>query len=482
MLIAEGADPLGDAFCIIRSPEVRRSAGATYTPHPIVDGMVTRAQRHGTPVRVVDPGAGSGRFLVAAGRRFPHAELVAVELDPLAVLLCRAHLAVAGLAHRARVTVQDFRALSLPCVTGTTLFLGNPPYVRHHDIEGHWKTWLSQTARGLGFRASQLAGAHVHFFVKTATLARPGDVGMYVTSAEWLDVNYGDLVRRLFAGPLGGVELRLLDPSAKAFPDAMTSAVIAGFRVGATHRVASLRHVDTVDALHGKDEARTLPHSVLLASRRWTSLFRATRAVPQGFIELGELCRVSRGQVTGSNAVWILGDYTPPVPASVLRATVTRARELIDAGDALRQLSDLRCVVDLPEDLDTLSWRDRQLVEIFLKFAKDRGASDRYIARHRRPWWAVRLHLPAPILATYMARRPPAFVRNLAGARHINIAHGLYPRVPLSARALDALGRHLNTSVTTADGRTYAGGLTKFEPKEMERLLVPSPEMLVEAA
>jgi adenine-specific DNA-methyltransferase len=28
------------------------------------------------------------------------------------------------------------------------------------------------------------------------------------------------------------------------------------------------------------------------------------------------------------------------------------------------------------------------------------------------------------------------------------------------------------------EGRTYAGGLTKFEPREMERLLVPSPELL----
>jgi hypothetical protein len=27
------------------------------------------------------------------------------------------------------------------------------------------------------------------------------------------------------------------------------------------------------------------------------------------------------------------------------------------------------------------------------------------------------------------------------------------------------------------DGRTYAGGLTKFEPREMERLLVPDPFM-----
>lgn len=34
---------------------------------------------------------------------------------------------------------------------------------------------------------------------------------------------------------------------------------------------------------------------------------------------------------------------------------------------------------------------------------------------------------PAPVLCTYMARRPPQFTLNLCGARHINIAHGLYP-------------------------------------------------------
>jgi hypothetical protein len=74
-----------------------------------------------------------------------------------------------------------------------------------------------------------------------------------------------------------------------------------------------------------------------------------------------------------------------------------------------------------------------------------------------------------------MARRPPAFVRNLAGARHINIAHGLYPRAPMTDAALDALARYLGRATSVNDGRTYAGGLTKFEPREMERLLVPAP-------
>jgi hypothetical protein len=77
-----------------------------------------------------------------------------------------------------------------------------------------------------------------------------------------------------------------------------------------------------------------------------------------------------------------------------------------------------------------------------------------------------------------MARRPPAFVRNLANARHINIAHGIYPREPLTERAISNLAAHLRVSVSLGQGRTYAGGLTKFEPREMERLPVPAPEIL----
>jgi hypothetical protein len=81
-----------------------------------------------------------------------------------------------------------------------------------------------------------------------------------------------------------------------------------------------------------------------------------------------------------------------------------------------------------------------------------------------------------------MARRPPAFVRNLCGARHINIAHGLYPREPLSDAALAALTSWLRGHVTQSSGRTYAGGLTKFEPKELERILLPPLEELVTSA
>ncbi len=61
-------------------------------------------------------------------------------------------------------------------------------------------------------------------------------------------------------------------------------------------------------------------------------------------------------------------------------------------------------------------------------------------------------------------------------ARHINIAHGLYPREPLSEAAIAAILAYLRGHTSTAGGRIYAGGLVKFEPKELERLLLPRLE------
>ncbi len=476
--IAAGADPLGEAFCALRTPAERRSRGATYTPLAIVNSMLAWAKNNGDPDRVVDPGAGSGRFIVNAGRVFPDAFLAAVELDPLAAMLTRAHLAATGMQWRAKVFVADYRSAGLLPFSGRTLFIGNPPYVRHHLLGEKWKNWLVRTAAARNLPASQLAGLHVHFFLSTVEQASRGDYGAFITAAEWLDVNYGALLRKLFTGDLGGASLHIVEPTATPFPDAATTAAITCFRIGDKRDSVRIKRVASLGDLGALEGGRRIHRAQLDAAGRWTPLTHNVRKLPEGHVELGELCRVRRGQVTGDNRFWIARPGEVDLPRSVFYATVTRARELYDAGRVLADSSRLRCVIDLPEDLDFFDAEDRKRVNAFLRRACAAGVHEGYIASHRRAWWSVSLYEPAPILATYMARRPPGFVRNLGNARHINIAHGIYPREAMNDRALTALAEHLATHTSVADGRTYAGGLTKFEPKEMERLLVPAPEIL----
>ncbi|HEY6329098.1 MAG TPA: N-6 DNA methylase [Blastocatellia bacterium] len=476
-LILSGADPLGEAFCTIRSSDIRRESGAIYTPHAIVETMVSWADGRGSPARIIDPGAGSGRFLLSAAKAFPGAELVGIDTDPLAALVARANLAVAGLQSRARIVLSDYRTFN-DSVDGQTLYIGNPPYVRHHRITPRWKEWLSKEAAQFGLTASKLAGLHIHFFLATARNARAGDFGAFITSAEWLDVNYGALMRSLILGQLGGQSLTVIEPTAQPFPDAATTGAITTFEIASKPSSVFFRRVDSLRDLGGLGSGHRVRRDRLASESRWSYLTRSAASAPEGFVELGDLCRVHRGQVTGANDVWIAGQHARDLPSAVLYRSVTRARELFEAEGVLEDPARLRFVIDIQVDLDALDAADRGAVDRFLEFARARGAHKGYIARHRKAWWAVGLRAPAPIISTYMARRPPAFVVNRAKARHINIAHGLYPRDPMSDTAQMALVDYLRSNTSQRSGRTYAGGLTKFEPREMERLIVPGPALL----
>lgn len=476
--IRAGADPLGDAFCVLRSAEDRRKDGAVLTPQPIVNSMTSWAATIGQPGRVVDPGAGSARFLLAAGRQFPAARLVAVELDPLAALIARANLATAGMADRAEVRVEDFRTSPLNGFDGRTLYLGNPPYVRHHLIDPTWKAWLKTEAEAMGMKASGLAGLHVYFFLSIARRARAGDYGALITAAEWLDVNYGQLVRDLFLDRLGGQAVYIVEPKAEPFPGTATTGAVTTFTVNGQPTSARFARVDSLDSLDSLTGGRPIGRERLKAEHRWSHFTRTPREVPAGYVELGELCRVHRGQVTGANHIWIAGPHSLELPDEVLLPTVTRAVELIRAGSVLINGDALRRVIDLPADLSVFTGKQSKAIQRFLKLAEQMGVRQSYTAQHRKVWWSVGLREPAPILATYMARQAPAFVLNRAEARHINIAHGLYPRDPMADDLLAKLVHHLRRTSTLFGGREYAGGLTKFEPREMERIPVPEPTVL----
>ncbi len=210
-----GNDPLGEIFSSIRTPLARRGLGATYTPSIIVNAMMSWAKT-AQPKLVVDPGVGSARFLSSAAKTFPHARLFGCDIDPLATLMARATLATLGLEDRSEIQLGDYRRIVLP-TGGPKLFVGNPPYVRHHQIEAKWKEWLTTESRRAGCRGTQLAGLHVHFFLATSLKAAKGDLGCFITSAEWLDVNYGSLVRDLFLKVLGGTAITVLEPTVEAF-------------------------------------------------------------------------------------------------------------------------------------------------------------------------------------------------------------------------------------------------------------------------
>lgn len=482
--IVECTDPLGAAYCAIRTPEQRRGAGQTFTPVEAVLGMFAWANAQGNVARIVDPGAGTGRYVLHGLRQNLEAIGVASEMDPLVALLLRANATALGLANRLDIRVGDYRALELNPIEGRTLFIGNPPYVRHHDIAPSWKEWYSDSLKRLGHASSKLAGLHLHFFVKTLALSRPGDLGCFITAAEWLDVNYGQSMRDMMTNGLGGRAVFVVSPEVSVFGDAMVSACITCFEPGSEDADIEFKAIDRVEQLLDLGGGHLANKVAAKAERSWSVLLRNQETVRnEGFVDLGQLFKVSRGQVTGKNAVWVTKDNRFGLPEEYLVPTITDAADIIHAGGRIDDVGALRRVIALPAAFDELEREKYLAIQEFLKWAKSEDADKGWIAEHRSPWWRVDMTKPAPqIVVTYMGRRPPVFAVNTAGARIINVAHGLYPKMVLPEESVEQLVAWLNNNVSQDSGRVYAGGLTKFEPSEVARLRIPSAELLAAGA
>lgn len=466
--IRRGQDPLGERFLDSVSPEERRNQGATFTPPWVVALQLDRlARKLRYPARIVDAGAGTGRYAIAAARQWPRAEVIAIEKDPE---LARAIEITAEVARvRVRVLCADYLEVDLPPIAGVTAFVGNPPYLRHHDIGAKGKAWYAATMARLGLPGNRLAGLHIYFFLKSFLLGRAGDIGSFITSAEWLDNGYGADMRALF-GRMGGDHLIRADPKEQIFADAQTTSVIGEWTQGTSPAV------QFSDLLSQQVRPRfAAPRQQLLAADKWPGFARELPQQRRDTAVLGDFFKISRGQVTGCNPAFVATPETAAlIPAPFLHATVTDAAEIIHSGGALNTSAGLKHVIDLPENLDELSPTARTKVDKFLEIAKRLGAADSYVGQHRKPWWRVRLHPAPPIIMTYMGRRPPAFARNTCGARLLNIAHSLTPRNPMSIAQQSRWVEWLNKNVGLASGRTYSGGLTKFEPGEAGKIPVPS--------
>lgn len=467
-------DSLGDEFMSSFSATTRRATGSTYTPIEIVNSMILESAREIDPEYVVDCGCGSGRFALAAAMMFPKAKVYAVDNSSLACTMCSENVRRYGFSDRIEVVNASFLDFSLPRGRGKTLWIGNPPYVRHHNIAADDKKSFKSVAGRLDLPSSCLAGLHIHFLAHIADLWQSGDFGLLITSAEWMDVNYGNFARKLLTTRLPIAHMRLFDRSVRLFEGTDSTAVVFSFS-------DMPRDVVAVTLPDGSNIS--IPLEVLNISQKWSRtidcVIDGSGSSLEGMIPLGSLASVHRGVVTGNNKFWVRSAHElAAFPEELSTPIVAHAREIMDGCVAKGRPDLLGRLITLPVDLGTLSGSALTFAEKIVAEGSRHGIDKGYVAGSRRAWWSVQPPSPPAIMMTYMSRKNPTFIRNDLGLPMLNVVHGIYPKRNLSDRALDNLVDYLNTHVNLRDGRVYCGGLAKFEPKEAEAILVPCVEQL----
>ncbi len=447
-------------------------------------------------IRFLDPAFGTGAFYSALLQQFPLSQIeeaIAYEIDPhygneAIKLWCDPLLTV---------NIADFTQAIPPNSdhTKANLLICNPPYVRHHHLSRVEKLRLQRiTEQTAEIKLSQLASLYCHFLcISDAWMTTNGLAGWLIPTG-FMDVNYGQPIKDYLVNCVTLLRIHCFDLVDVQFKDALVSSAVVWFKKAlppANHAVEFTYQGSLTEP------KRSLIMSVeeLRGAAKWTQFGLVSSRVnsQEQSLKLKDLFTIKRGLATGANDFFVLtpeqvSDYQLPLDffKPVLPSPRLLSVDEIEAdrlGNPVldRQLFLLSC--DLSPDEVKANYPS--LWE-YLQMGVKQGISDRYLCKHRSPWYSQEKRSPSPFLCTYMGRqnsgraRPFRFILNHSKATATNVYLMLYPKPTLAQVLLDhpellkQLWQVLNCisdEVLISEGRVYGGGLYKLEPRELGNTL-----------
>jgi adenine-specific DNA-methyltransferase len=481
------------------TPALRKARGAFFTPPELSRFIAEWAVRGATDV-VLEPSAGEASFLLAAGERLralggsgapARGQLRGVELHAgsareAGVLLREQRLA-------AEITVSDF--FDVEPQASFDVVIGNPPYVRYQDFSGDARAKGLSAALAAGVRLTGLTSSWAPFTVHATRFLKPGGRLGLVLPAELLTVSYAAAVRRFLLERFGKVRLVMFEQL--VFPGVLEEVVLLlaegrgpapSFEVFQARDVRDLeRHSGAVWTGFTPDESgKWLP---ALLSGDAIDAYRELTAGPN-FVPMIGWGSTHLGAVTGNNRYFTLSAER----AGGAGLTERELKRISPPGSThLTGLSfeteDWTALLRhgeagylfYPDALDPSAEARR-----YVRAGQAAGVDQAYKCRVRTPWWRVPVLRAPDIFLTYMVHDRPRLVTNGAGVLHLNSIYGITLAERHRELGRDLLPLACVNSLTLLGGeivgRAYGGGMLKLEPREANRLPVPSPALVAASA
>ena len=213
---------LQDSLDAGKTQKERNILGQFSTPFPLACDMMLYLRRlmGRDDISLIEPSIGTGVFYSAYRDLFVDSRerVLGFEIDP----------------YYFKPSQQFWNGtnLELRCADFLTqqpdgkfdMLVANPPYVRHHHIEGAVKQRLKgEVLRESGLNISGLAGLYCYFMVLSSKWLKDGGVSCWLVPSEFMDVNYGVAVKQFLLQNVELIHIHRFDVSDLQFSDALVS-------------------------------------------------------------------------------------------------------------------------------------------------------------------------------------------------------------------------------------------------------------------
>ncbi len=473
----------------------RNRLGQFATPPALASEIITYALSLlplNSKIRFLEPGFGTGPFYSALLHHESQTRIqaaVGYEIDPHYAEAARKLWLETGL----QLHTDDFTQAKSPETEAEkfNLVACNPPYVRHHHLSEAQKHVLQATvARRFNLELNGLSGLYIYFMLLSCAWMRRDGVGAWLVPSEFMSVNYGRQLKQFLLERVTSHRIHRFDPNEIQFGDALVSSAAVFFSntpPPGDHKV----EFTFGGALLSPKESDSITLDDLQHIPKWTNLPQSLTRRPRHLNgkTLSDLFTIKRGLATGCNSFFIL---TPKqadqfsLPKEFLQPILPSPREL--GTDEIFADENGEPKIESRRYLLICNLRENEVKSKYPMLWQylDQGIKkeihQRYLSRHRQPWYSQENRLPAPFLCTYMGRptkhsnSPFRFIINYSKATAPNVYLMLYPKPPLTAllkespdlfKAVWQALSSITVEILTGEGRVYGGGLYKLEPKEL---------------
>lgn len=477
------------------SPRARRYELGQYFTPPVIARHMGKMVKAANPETVLDPAVGAG---VLFSELKTSTRLMGLDINPV----CAA-LSLAGLASRGYtsldISVGDFledkQSLFSRGSRSTAQMdavICNPPYMRHHLLDGSEKKRMTSSySAQFGVRLSTLATSYVYFFLESLSRLKPGGTLVFITPADYLDVNYGVGLKQILKERTTIEEIMLFDRDALAFEGVMTTSAIT---VAKNTPAPSCHFVSFKEAEMSNAEEVTTARpnrrrqSELDSTNSWSTCFGDREDALNALVNdrprrLSDYLRIRRGIATGDNKFFVVPQSVVDkweIEQEFLLPVITSARDLPDGvltqahWERLKKTGRPCWFVNC--DLPKSDLKGKKILK-YIEHGETLGVHERFNCRARNPWYKGERVAVPDVIITYMNRGRTRFVENRSNCRVMSVFINGYlidDQTPVTA-LLEGLNSSETSDILNRIGRVYGGGLGKVEPGTLASL--PMPEI-----
>jgi type I restriction-modification system DNA methylase subunit len=525
-------------------PDIERHRlGQYYTPPPIIE-LITEMCIKSPNDKVLDPACGSGGFLVKAyhklkdlkKRENPFADddklheeilnqLYGIDINPFPAQLSSINLAVRNLkvtSKNINLVVSDFFKVkpSMGIIPkDLDVVVTNPPYTRQEEME--YKDQIREEALtysdGSKIRLDARAGIYAYFFTHSAKFMKNHGMMGQITSDTWLDVGYGEDLKRFFLDhfkihaviwydvrafekALVGTCIIILEKEDESKEGRENNAVKfvrikKAIPIEEIVKAIKTANEDLEDELIGitlKKQKELEPDDKWGTFLRAPAIYFKIKQHPK-MIKLGEIAEIRRGFTTGADEFFYLDKEKVrlwSIEKEYLKPVVTSPQNI---GVEIKPDDVNQWVFMIHADREDLEKEDAKAlkyiehgenIEIRIRGGKRggsvvKGYNNLSTLVSRKRWYDLGKRKPAPILFARKMWEQCVYSLNKTNA----YAHQCFYEVhPHSKENITTLAGSLNSSITAflseLQGRFYGGGVLELTVYESTNLPVLNPEKL----